>query len=301
MTDSGKSWWAPVWKGLVVDSKGQHIQKMGQALWLFIYLICHADRDEGYLDRRYETIMEDMGITNSTARNWMRRLKRRKYIQVTRRPYSLYIEICNWRSIKKGVSNIEQSLEERVSIPERESVKIKTGECQLQTSASNNKQSINTEKQKGKGKRVSNNKQSKESIKESIKKNIYKIFNFWNDQNITVHREIERSKSSINARLKSYSPEEIIQAIKNYKDILESPDHFFSYEWTLEEFLTRKNGLDKFMDREKAFKNFRSNGNGSGHLEEVEDSEPSEEKLKEREERVNRGRKKYDREIGVGA
>jgi len=302
MTDSGKSWWGPVWRGLVVDKNGKHIQQMGKSLWLFIYLIIHADREEGFLDRCYETIMTDMGIKNkSTVRNWMDRLKKYKYIQTTRRPYSLYIEICNWRSIKKRMLDIEQSQEERVLIPEQESANSIAGECQIQVCVPKNKHSVNGGKQKGKGKRVLNNKQSKESIKESIKENIYKIFKFWNDQNITVHREIEKFKPYINARLKSYTPEEITQAIKNYKDILESPDHFFSYEWTLEEFLTRKNGLDKFMDREKAFRNYKdkSNGNGNGLEGNGADCEPSEAELREREERVKKGEEKFERNLGV--
>jgi len=305
MTDQdAKSWWGPVWRGLVVDKNGKHIQQMGQSLWLFIYLIIHADREEGFLDRRYETIMTDMGIKNkSTVRNWMDRLKRYKYIQTTRRPYSLYIEICNWRSIKKRMLDIEQSQEKRVLIPEQESANSMAGECQIQVCVPKNKHSVNTEKQKVKGKRVLNNKQSKESIKESIKestpptpsKKQKKTKETNPDIKIAIdhfHGEFLRIfgfKPDINGAHRKIFKRQLIDSgrpIDQLKELitafLESDDpYLIEHNFPIGLFPGQVNSLLIQIGK-----------NGK---------EPSEEELKKHEERVKRGREKYEKEIGVGA
>lgn len=74
------------------------------------------------------------------------------------------------------------------------------------------------------------------------------IFNYWNSKDIIKHRKLtDKIKRSINGALGNYTQAEIIQAIDNYARILASPnDYFFSYKWTLPDFLQR--GLDKFLD-----------------------------------------------------
>jgi hypothetical protein len=89
----------------------------------------------------------------------------------------------------------------------------------------------------------------------NIYNNIYTIFDFWNEQEIIVHRSIDKFKSAINSALKSYSLDEIKEAIINYKEILSSSEYWWNYKWTLKEFLQR--GLDKFLTVNKPFENFR--------------------------------------------
>jgi hypothetical protein len=89
----------------------------------------------------------------------------------------------------------------------------------------------------------------------NIYNNIYTIFDFWNEQGIIVHRSIDKFKSAINSALKSYSLDEIKEAILNYKEILSSSEYWWNYKWTLKEFLQR--GLDKFLTVNKPFENFR--------------------------------------------
>ena len=73
------------------------------------------------------------------------------------------------------------------------------------------------------------------------------IFEFWNRQKIIRHREFERFKPHIKKRLRKYTKEEIKQAIANYALVLKSKEYFWSYKWSLDQFLTRKNGLDRFL------------------------------------------------------
>jgi len=116
---------------------------------------------------------------------------------------------------------------------------------------------------------------------ENTTEKIYIVFKFWNSQKIIQHREFEKFKPHIQAKLKSYTMEEINQAIKNYKEILDSPDHFFSYRWSLDQFLSRKNGLDRFLDREAVMREFikDSNGNGNGYRNQAEINSASSGKL----------------------
>ena len=79
-------------------------------------------------------------------------------------------------------------------------------------------------KQNGNHACSSNNGTSKESTKESIK-DIYRIFEFWNEQNIVQHRVFNKFQSAIKSCLEHFTVEEIIQAIRVYKKILDSSDH----------------------------------------------------------------------------
>lgn len=62
-------------------------------------------------------------------------------------------------------------------------------------------------------------------------------------------------EKAIKKSLATYTPEEIETGIKNYADILHSPDTFFTYKWTLAEFLSRENGLAVFF--EKTIENYK--------------------------------------------
>ncbi|WP_217563044.1 replication protein [Paenibacillus sp. GbtcB18] len=80
-----------------------------------------------------------------------------------------------------------------------------------------------------------------------LKTYIYTVFEHWNSKKIKVHRELtEGLKSTINARLKVYSLDELIQAINLYHEVLKSDDHFFSYKWPLKDFMNPKN-LENFL------------------------------------------------------
>ena len=94
------------------------------------------------------------------------------------------------------------------------------------------------------------------------------LFDFWNGQNITVHRKLTRDmRSAIDSARTDYSLEEIKQAIANYAEILHGVEYYFSYKWTLAEFLSRRKGnnIERFLDSEVARENFGSeNGQKPG-------------------------------------
>ena len=73
------------------------------------------------------------------------------------------------------------------------------------------------------------------------------VFDYWNKQSIISHRILsDKIKSKITAVLKNYSIDDIKQSISNYAKVLKEDCYFWTYRWTLEEFLQR--GMVKFLE-----------------------------------------------------
>lgn len=101
--------------------------------------------------------------------------------------------------------------------------------------------------------------EQKENLKE---KDIYTVFAHWNEKEIIIHRELtDKLKGHINARLENYTLEEILAAIDNYATVLKGDEYFFNYKWSLEEFLTRGNGLIKFLSASDPLANYLKSKN----------------------------------------
>lgn len=98
----GKTWWGPVWRGLVVDSTAKHYRQMRNACWLFLYLIIHADRRTGQLYRKYSTIAADMGLSVRTVRRWLARLQQQGYISTIPTERAQTISIQKWRALVRA-------------------------------------------------------------------------------------------------------------------------------------------------------------------------------------------------------
>ncbi|MDG0056951.1 hypothetical protein MMB75_25330 [Paenibacillus sp. P2(2022)] len=103
------------------------------------------------------------------------------------------------------------------------------------------------------------------------------IYDFWNSLEIIKHRELtQKMKSSINARLKNMSFEEMKEAISNYNAIIKSDLYWYTYKFTLEKFMSPKN-IDQFLSENNPFETFkkqRGGGNGGkygqGHARDAE-------------------------------
>lgn len=98
-----KSWWAAVWRGLVADPEAKHYCSIRSALWLYLYLIVHANRKTGELNRRYETIAQETGISKRTIRYWLSVLQRAGYVKLDRSGSApvINIRIQRWKPIIK--------------------------------------------------------------------------------------------------------------------------------------------------------------------------------------------------------
>lgn len=84
--------------------------------------------------------------------------------------------------------------------------------------------------------------------KEEKPKDVEDIFNYWNSKKIIKHKDITPViKKEVIKVLKKYSAEEVKQAIDLYSEILKS-EFYFSYKWSLSDFLKRNNGISTFME-----------------------------------------------------
>lgn len=94
-------WWGPMWRGLFVDPAGKHYRAMGSALWLYGYLIVHANRKTGTLFRTLAVIARDMQVSKRTIQAWLSVLRRNNYIKTKTTGRALLIDIEKWRPISK--------------------------------------------------------------------------------------------------------------------------------------------------------------------------------------------------------
>ena len=86
-------------------------------------------------------------------------------------------------------------------------------------------------------------------IKDKNTKEIYiNIFKAWNNTDIYYEEKLTMQiVNSITIALRKHTKEEIVTAIKNYKEIYYS-DFYYDYTWSLQTFLTRQNALKKFTE-----------------------------------------------------
>ena len=90
-----------VWTGLVVDEGAKHYRKMKNSVWLFLYLVLHANRRTGVLMRKVRTISRDMGITRDTTLRWLKVLRTEGYIATHNTGRYLTIEVKNWKPLTR--------------------------------------------------------------------------------------------------------------------------------------------------------------------------------------------------------
>lgn len=99
------------------------------------------------------------------------------------------------------------------------------------------------------------------ALNTNIKNNIYTLFlEKWNEQKIIIHKKITSKRKKVIDKVlktKDYSQEEIFKAFQNYATALHSPDYFWNYTWSMEDFLQR--GLHKFVDEVSPLTNLKAN------------------------------------------
>lgn len=75
------------------------------------------------------------------------------------------------------------------------------------------------------------------------------LFDYWNSKKIVVHKTLnEELNNSISKFLKKHKLAEFKIMVDRYKKVLDDKKYFFSYIWSLKDFLNRKNGAVDFAD-----------------------------------------------------
>ena len=80
MPNFSKTWWTPVWRGLVVDPEAKHYRRLKSAVWLLLYLFIHAERQTGSVHIRLSTIAASMAVPSRTVQRWMATLREYGYV-----------------------------------------------------------------------------------------------------------------------------------------------------------------------------------------------------------------------------
>jgi hypothetical protein len=123
-----------------------------------------------------------------------------------------------------------------------------------------------------------------------ISKEIESLFDLWNTQGVIKHKTLtDKMKTALKNALRSYTLEEISGAMKVYAEITLGEQYWWSYRWTLEDFL-RRGGLEKFMDAEAARENYhvdKSSG-PKNNVKRLAGRTPTKEQLDEQERRYFR-------------
>lgn len=73
---------------------------MRTSLWLYAYLVIHADRRNGTLTRLLPTIARDMGVKPRTVRQWLSVLKTQGYIITQPTGRALKLIITKWKPLR---------------------------------------------------------------------------------------------------------------------------------------------------------------------------------------------------------
>lgn len=84
------------------------------------------------------------------------------------------------------------------------------------------------------------------SASDVMNTNVQHVFDHWNRQGITVHKNLtEPMKQKLRTAIKNYGVEEVIAVINNYSMVYHSPNHYFDYKYTLLNVLRPKD-MDQF-------------------------------------------------------
>jgi Mn-dependent DtxR family transcriptional regulator len=88
-----------VWRGLLVQDEAKHYRAMHSAIWLYLYLLIHADRRTGTSFRLVRTMAHDMGVNPTTVRRWLATLTRHGYVTSERTGRALRLTVQRWKRI----------------------------------------------------------------------------------------------------------------------------------------------------------------------------------------------------------
>jgi len=98
--------------------------------------------------------------------------------------------------------------------------------------------------------------QYKEKEEEEEEYTVRDLFDHYVSKNIIKHNKITNPiRSAINARLRDYSYEQLIQVIDNYAEVYFSKNHWFTHKYPLAD-LMRDKDVRKFIDEAEPLSNF---------------------------------------------
>ncbi|MFT9495850.1 replication protein [Anaerosolibacter sp.] len=100
--------------------------------------------------------------------------------------------------------------------------------------------------------------------KKNIKEIYIGILDFWNGKEIVKHKQTSDIVNRIQAAIKKYGEEKVIEAINNYATVYKDEQYFYSHIWRLDKFLKQFNGLPDFLDDGQQWLNYISKRGSPG-------------------------------------
>lgn len=99
---------------------------------------------------------------------------------------------------------------------------------------------------------------SKGESKKEIPKEYIELYEYWNSLNIIKHKDFtEDMIKAMSKALKKYDIETIKTSIKNYEELLHDERHYFSYEWTLKDFMTGTKRIPGCLEDGSYYRNYK--------------------------------------------
>ncbi|MCA9730926.1 MAG: hypothetical protein H6696_14265 [Deferribacteres bacterium] len=97
-------------KRIFEEKLDAHFQQMRMALWLYLYLNVHANKNTGKLVVAADVIAEKFNVAEQVIRNWIAVLKRHQYISVKKQGKELILKISGWMKERESTeSNIPEN------------------------------------------------------------------------------------------------------------------------------------------------------------------------------------------------
>lgn len=215
------------------------IMKKPDLLQLFIYCLLKANHEpERIIFNGQEIVIQrgsfvtgrfaletDLGCKGITLYKRLQKLKNLDFLTLSSNNKFTVVTVVNYELYQSTETESNNKLNNKVTTKEQQS---------------------NTNKNDKNDKNDKNN-----------KKNIYIVlFDHWNSKNIIVHKKLtDKIKRKISGALDTYTIDDIKRAIDNYNTVLKGEEYFWSYKWTLEDFLQR--GLEKFLT-DACFENYKA-------------------------------------------
>jgi len=223
-------------------------------LRLFVYLIGQARfkhepntkyKNKGVVIKRgqylrsYRKLQDDLEyIENNALKTYslsriktaIERLKKQDRIKTKNTQLGTLFTICNYAEYQRNYKEKNKGQNAEKTVSERSENGVRT----------------ESERSENNTKNVKNVKNDNNDI------NIYadeieKVYNCWIEHlsDVNEARLTKKQKKTILTKIKKWSADDIIAAIKNYNEVYRS-DYYYSHNFTMQKFIKQKNGVPRF-------------------------------------------------------
>lgn len=218
----------------LIDPK--HCDKMGESVWLFMLLldkITSISEDgignvNGSRPFTYEMFEDELGKSESTFNRWVKTLRESGYISTQRTREGLIFFVSKakkrfGRTVEKDGSENSRVRMTRTVVDEGSDLTIT----------------------------ITGQESTLKNIKrKEIKEKRQSLLVLWNSLGLTVHENWPESQNGrFDYLLKNIGYEEIEKTVKLYAAVYKDPSCFFSFKWSLSDFIQRRNGLEAWAGK----------------------------------------------------